>query len=273
MRHILVSFLLMLLACPSFAQKAMQVSHPWQGKRVAYFGDSITDPNNNGSKEKYWGFLQDWLGITPYVYGVSGRMWNDIPRQAEKLKAEHGNDFDAITIFIGTNDYNQGVPIGEWYNLTEDSVIAAHKKVPHAKYLRKKRTPTYNQETYRGRINVALNTIKTMFPDKQIVLLTPIHRGYFYAGQNNIQPSEEYQNSCGEFFDRYVESVKEAGDIWSVPVIDLCSLSGLYPVIDINAQLYCHTTDTDRLHPNDAGHARIAKTLVYQLSTIPCTFK
>ena len=28
------------------------IAHPWQGKRVAYFGDSITDPRNNGSKKK-----------------------------------------------------------------------------------------------------------------------------------------------------------------------------------------------------------------------------
>ncbi|MEE1093264.1 MAG: SGNH/GDSL hydrolase family protein, partial [Prevotella sp.] len=71
-------------------------AHPWQGKRVAYFGDSITDPRNDGSKIKYWGFLEQWLGITPYVYGVSGRQWDDIPRQAGKLKQEHGDDFDAI---------------------------------------------------------------------------------------------------------------------------------------------------------------------------------
>ena len=62
------------------------VAHPWQGKRVAYFGDSITDPRNKASKTKYWGFLKEWLDITPYVYGVSGRQWNDIPRQANKLR-------------------------------------------------------------------------------------------------------------------------------------------------------------------------------------------
>ena len=45
------------------------------------FGDAITDPRIKASKVKYWGFLQDWLGITPYVYGVSGRQRNDIPRQ------------------------------------------------------------------------------------------------------------------------------------------------------------------------------------------------
>lgn len=48
------------------------VQHPWQGKKVGYIGDSITDPNCRGNKiKKYWDFLQEWLGITPYVYGVS----------------------------------------------------------------------------------------------------------------------------------------------------------------------------------------------------------
>ena len=57
---------------PAFAQKAMSkkeiaekekafknLQHPWKGKKVAYFGDSITDPNIKASKVKYWGFLQD----------------------------------------------------------------------------------------------------------------------------------------------------------------------------------------------------------------------
>ena len=28
----------------------------------------------------------------------------------------------------------------------------------------------------------------------------------------------------------------------------------------------------DDLHPNDAGHERMAKTIMYQLSALPCTF-
>ncbi|MGN1375281.1 MAG: SGNH/GDSL hydrolase family protein, partial [Prevotella sp.] len=98
------------------------VWHPWFGKRVAYLGDSITDPNScsDNVPKKYWGFLNEWLDITPYVYGVSGRQWNDIPRQVEKLKKEHGDDVDAIIVFIGTNDYNAGVPVGRWFTEYED---------------------------------------------------------------------------------------------------------------------------------------------------------
>lgn len=264
------SFLLACLLCmmlPVSAQKLMQ--HPWQGKRVAYFGDSITDPRNSGSKTKYWGFLEQWLGITPYVYGVSGRQWNDIPRQADKLKAEHGEDFDAILIFIGTNDFNAAVPVGEWFTETEDSVIAAVHR-PAAKVLRRHRHPSMDKNTLRGRINIAMTKLKQMYPMKQIVLMTPIHRAYFTTGSNNnIQPDETYQNECGEYFDHYVESIKEAGDIWAVPVINLHSLSGLYPVIDEGADLFAKK-DTDRLHPNDLGHERMAKTIMYQLAALPC---
>ena len=274
MKKILVLLLCVLLALPGEAKRISVCDatfvHPWSGKRVAYFGDSITDPNNKGSKKKYWNYLQELLGITPYVYGVSGRQWNDIPRQARQLKSEHGDQFDAILIFIGTNDFNAAVPIGHWYNETEDSVVAAVHK-PKSVVLRRKRTPSMDKDTYRGRINIALSTIKKMFPTKQVVLLTPIHRAYFCSGNSNIQPTEQYQNACGEYFDAYVQSVKEAGNIWAMPVIDLNSVSGLYPLFDESA-IYYHTLDTDRLHPNDAGHWRIAKTLYYQLATLPCDF-
>lgn len=244
--------------------------HPWQGKRVAYFGDSITDPRNNGSKKKYWNFLQEWLDITPYVYGVSGRQWNDIPRQAEQLKNEHGDDFDAILIFIGTNDFNAGIPIGQWWDEKTTEVMAGIHK-PKQLETRRQRTPSMNKNTYRGRINIALDTVKRMFPTKQVVLLTPIHRANFFANDKNWQPNESYQNECGEYVDAYVNAVKEAGNIWAVPVIDWNASCGLFPLMEEHLQ-YFHNPENDQLHPNDAGQQRMARTLMYQLLTLPCCF-
>ena len=65
-----------------------------------------------------------------------------------------------------------------------------------------------------------------------------------------------------------MQSVKEAGNLWAVPVIDLNALSGLYPLMDEQAQ-YFKSAETDRLHPNDAGHERMAKTIMQQLITLP----
>ena len=167
-KQILAAALLLLaLTLPTQAAKRQKTNtpqqltfqHPWQGKRVAYFGDSITDPNIKASKVKYWGFLQQWLGITPYVYGVIGRQWNDIPRQADKLKAEHGDDFDAILIFMGTNDFNNGVPVGEWYTETFDSVKVAHHK-PGEMVQRRHRHFVMDKNTLKGRINIAMSKLK-----------------------------------------------------------------------------------------------------------------
>ena len=265
MKRITSLLFVLMLAMPGFSQAL--IHHPWQGKRVAYFGDSITDPRNNGAKKKYWGFLQDWLQIEPYVYGVSGRQWNDIPHQADRLKAEHGDSVDAIFIFIGTNDYNSGIPIGEWFVEKDEQVMAG---IHESKHLvdRKHRYPVMGDSTYRGRINKALDYVKRMYPKKQIVLLTPIHRAEFYANDSNWQPREDYTNLCGEYIDAYVQSVKEAGNLWAVPVIDMNALSGLYPLMDEHAQFF-KSASNDRLHPNDEGHRRMAMTLVYQLQMLP----
>ena len=137
---------------------------------------------------------------------------------------------------------------------------------------RKRRAMKMDPSTYRGRINIALDKVKRLYPEKQIVLLTPLHRAQFYRSESNWQIPEDYANQCGEYLDAYVSAVKEAGNVWALPVIDLNSVSGLYPMLDEHAR-YFHDKDTDRLHPNDDGHERIARTLFYQLSALPCTFR
>lgn len=249
---------------------AQTFNHPWLGKKVAYLGDSITDPRNGASDEKYWSWLRQWLSITPYVYAVSGRQWNDIPRQADKLKTEHGDDFDAIIIFMGTNDYNNAVPIGKWYDEKLETVEYGHRYSKREE-TRMRRVPAFDSDTFKGRINIALDSLKRTFPDKQIVLLTPIHRSGFYANDTNWQIPEDYMNRCGEYLDAYIDAVIEAGKVWAVPVIDLASLCGLYPILDEYAP-YFNDSETDRLHPNNSGHKRIASTLLYQLLTIPAVF-
>ena len=267
-RKTLGLLLCLLVAMPALPQ--MLISHPWQGKRVAYLGDSITDPNIKASKKKFWGFLQDWLQITPYVYGVSGRQWNDIPRQADKCHEEHGDSIDALVIFVGTNDFNDGVPLGQWYNEQEVEVMAGIHELKHL-VKRKQRKPQMNSDTYRGRINIALDHVKRLYPTKQIVVLTPIHRAGFYASDNNWQPTEEYQNRCGEYVSAYIAASREAADVWAVPVIDWAATSGLFPLMDEHVQ-YFNNGDNDRLHPNDPGHERLARTLMYQLLALPCAF-
>ena len=273
MKKILLS-LCLVLAMPALAQTTYV--HPWQGKRVAYLGDSVTDPNNKAASKKYWGWLKDWLQMDAYVYGVSGRQWNDIPRQTAKLRQDHGNEVDAILIFCGTNDYNNGIPLGEWWDERTTQVEYGHGQAKKM-VTRRQRTPAMDPTTYRGRINIALDSLKRTYPAKQIVLLTPLHRSSFFANEKNWQCDESYTNQCGEYLDAYVEATKEAANVWAVPVIDWNATSGLFPLLDEHGQYFNRPAGgaegTDLLHPNNIGHERMARTLMQQLLALPCTFE
>ena len=140
-----------LLLCFAIGLKAQApLQHPWQGAKVGFLGDSIWDPNAYTDVKKTWSFLSEWLGITPYVYAVSGNEWTHIRHQAEQLKVQHGDDVDAIIVFVGTNDFLAGVPIGEWWTEKREEVMQAvgHPKAP---VNRVKRTMVMSDEKMPGR--------------------------------------------------------------------------------------------------------------------------
>lgn len=245
-----------------------QIQSQWAGARVGILGDSITDARQIESTNNiYWNDLIKILGIEPYVYGISGHRMNQIIGQAQKLEADHGQGVDAILVFIGTNDYNGSIPLGEWYTYSEEKTIEDGP----VEVTRRKRELVYSDDTFRGRANTTVRYLKTHFPDKQIIFLTPIHRAYAKFNDKNIQPPECYANANGNFIDEYIQAVRELATVWAVPVIDLESISGLYPMLDEHAR-YFRNPDNDRLHPNTPGHLRMAYALAYQLMTYPAKF-
>lgn len=258
------------IATMALAAHAAPMTFPnnhWQGAKVAFLGDSITDAAHIGTTRNYWQDLQDILGIEPWVYGINGHTWEGILNQARRLKEEKGDAVDAIIVFAGTNDFNQGIPIGEWWTYAEEQLNS------HGKIMTKpRRTPQTNTNTFRGRINVVMAFLKENFPRQQIILLTPIHRGFAEFGGTNVQPDESFPNDIGIYVEEFVKTIREAGDYWAVPVIDLFSTCGLFPLTPSHAQFF-HLKNTDLLHPNAQGHMRIGRTLACQLLNFPSNFK
>jgi lysophospholipase L1-like esterase len=261
-RILLISIVSLCLSAAVYAQPA---GAQWQGKRVAFLGDSMTQASRDGSETVWWQYLAEWLGIEPAVYGISGHQWTGIYGQAERLLAD-GTAVDAIFVFAGTNDYNNNTPLGDFF--AETVRRTNHNGNP---VVRKYRTPILADSTFCGRINKVMSFLKTHFPEQQIIILTPVHRGIARFNERNIQPEENFANGAGLYLDAYVEALKEASGHWSVPVIDLHALSGLYPLADSHAP-YFRNTETDRLHLNSTGNRRLAETIRYQLLALPATF-
>lgn len=247
-------------------QTDINLNTPWKGKRVAFLGDSMTDPRNKSTKKRYWDYLETLTGIKPHVFARSGYKWDGIYRKAEEMKAAIGDSIDVIIIWAGTNDYNHGIPLGRFYTEKMDSVNYNGRME-----LRKHRSFEMNDSTFTGNINRTLSYLKHNYPDRQIIVMTPIHRAYATFGDKNVQPDENYANGQGIYIEDYIETLRKGADLWAVPVIDLYRESGLYPLEEKQAR-YFHHNESDLLHPNDNGHYRIARTIQAKLNSIPPTF-
>lgn len=239
----------------------------WRGKEVVFLGDSITDARHIGCQTNYWGFLSERMGIVAHVYGRNGNQMSGVPGQLQKAQAELGDAVDAVFILMGTNDFNSGVPRGGWFEESEERVNKNGIET-----LLKKREFSFDAKTFRGRINIALQAVKRAYPLVQVILLTPVHRGFARFAKDNVQPDERYANVMGLFIHDYVADVKTAGTLWSVPVIDLFGESGLLPA-EREYDRYVANPEQDRLHPSTAGHDRMARVIEAKLRSMPPTFR
>ncbi len=239
----------------------------WKGMKVAFLGDSITDPSHVGCTKNYWNFLVEDLGLEAKVYGVSGDTWKDLPGQINRIHESMDVDLDAVFVFLGTNDYNEGVPIGEFFDYRDEETVRNGRKVTL-----RRRIPNRDAGTFAGRVNIALGRLKTEFAQSQIIVMTPLHRAFFEYSQENIQPPESFPNAAGLYVDEYAAALRRAGQIWSVPVIDLFGESGLIPENDSYATYFANSR-RDRLHPNTSGHRRIADLVEAKLNALPASFR
>ena len=239
----------------------------WKGREVVFLGDSITDARHIGCTKNYWGFLAERMGFSSRVYGVNGCQMNNMSVQIGRAKAELGDNVDAVFIFAGTNDFNGGVPLGELFAYSEETVSKNGTDVKL-----RKREPSLDPNTFYGRLNKALLDVKSAYPKAQVILLTPVHRAFAQFGPTNVQPDERYANTRGLFLSDYVDAIKTAAPHWSVPVIDLYAESGFLPLLP-QYDDSVGNPKTDRLHPNTVGHDRLSRVIEAHLRALPPSFR
>lgn len=237
----------------------------WSGKKVAILGDSISDSIRVGTKSCWWEVLSDSLGLQTICYAKNGWTIEGMQTQAQWMLDEEkksGKKFDLILLFGGTNDFNSSLPLGEFYTLERTKVSRDGKTIESLH-----RVLNFDNGTFSGRLNNLLSTLKRNCPDSRIVMLTPIHRGYAKFGDKNEQPEELWANKLDLFLDAYIEKMEQASRLWAVPLLDLNVQSELYPMSPAYDN-FVNKADTDRLHPNTAGHKHMALTIQGYLESL-----
>lgn len=196
------------------------------GMKINVLGDSIS----------YGDGLEDRSKAYPYVlatktgaarlnnYSICGTcITGSVPYRFMERYPEMERDAALILVFGGTNDYGvlKGTALGNFGDATE--------------------------ETFYGSLNLMMCGLKQMYPDSQIVFMTPLRR----AGDEN-------RNAKGYTLSQYAFAIQEMGDFWGIKVIDI------FHTQELN---FCAKPSylIDGLHPNEAGHALLGNFLYQEL--------
>ena len=214
-----------------------------KGKKIAFLGDSITEGCGTTSVEKtFWSLIAQRTGAECYGYGISGTRiapQQNVPAgEVDRYYATRVDtmipDADIVVVFGGTNDFGHGdAPFGK----INDS----------------------DERTFCGAYHNLCRKLIARYPQAQLVIMTPTHRDSEDKDDWNEWGVRLSTNLRG-----YVDAILEIAAFYAIPVLDLFRVSGIQPRVPELKALYM----PDGLHPNDAGHVRIAEKLMGFLNTL-----
>lgn len=213
------------------------------GKKIAFLGDSITEGCGTSSLEHtFWNVFGQKTGAQVFGYGIGGtriapqRVPSDPRADQDFISRVDGMipDADVVVVFGGTNDFGHGdAPFGTRGDQTS--------------------------ETFCGALHVLFTKLYERYPAAQLVVMTPTHR---------LSETDSVMNEFGVRrsgnLRAYVQAIRDAAEDFAVPVLDLFRVSGIQPSVPALREAYM----PDGLHPNDAGHAKIADKLIGFLQTL-----
>ncbi len=217
-----------------------------KGKIIDFLGDSITegcgveDIKNN----RYDNRIKNICGLKAvYNYGIGGTRIANQSVASEKERYDLyfcaraydlNSDADIISVFGGTNDYGHGdAPFGEINDKTPD--------------------------TFCGAVDRLMNILMELYPEKQIVFLTPARRELDEAVSDDLNKREDAKP-----LKAYVDVIIEKGREYNIPVLNLYDDLGINPNNEDEKEKYT----VDGLHFNDEGHGVLAERIINFLRKI-----
>lgn len=213
-----------------------------KGKKINFLGDSITEGCGASENSKcYVSQVAAKSGAICRNYGIGGTRIarQQIPTEPRwdmyfgSRVEEMESDADIVCVFGGTNDFGHGdAPIGKFSDRTDD--------------------------TYYGAWHNLCISLITKYPTAKIAIFTPLHRC------NEEDPSGSGKKVPTLPLKGYIDIVREIAEYYSLPLLDLFSMSGLQPKIPVIKEMYM----PDGLHPSDAGHEILANKIISFLKNL-----
>ncbi|MGF7072796.1 SGNH/GDSL hydrolase family protein [Mucilaginibacter sp. R-33] len=194
MKKYLVVLFSVLILC-SFKEKELT----WVaiGDSITYLNDH-PDETGNRVKKGYLTRVTELLPNLRYInQGHNGWTSGGIAGNIDRLGLVKA---DIYSVFLGTNDWWQGRPVGK----IDDYVQG-----------------TGNTTAY-GSFRIIIDKIRQLNPEAKIVLITPMQRNDFvYISDANNNAFGSYQEKNGQSLEDFANAVIAIGRYEQVPVVDL----------------------------------------------------
>jgi lysophospholipase L1-like esterase len=210
----------------------------WAGKSWYAVGDSITEVNSR-TTTNYHKYIADAIGMTVTNYGKSGTgYFNSTTNTFWERVATMGTSADLITVFGGTND---------WNNIGKTLVLGSFGDTDGA-------------ASFYGAVDKTFSNLVAKYPTATIAAFTPLPRSDAFNTANV---------TTGITLKQVADAIKEVAAKYSIPVLDLYRNSGFFPWNATNNAAYFNAgSGGDGLHPNTAGHKRIADQVLSFLNSL-----
>lgn len=199
------------------------IESQWEGKIWNVAVDSVT--YGFGTTKTYHQYIKEDLGIdTVNNYGVTSTEISTSGTSGHPFINIYLNmdaNADLITIFGGGNDFLHNCDMGTF--------------------------ASRDNSTFYGALHNLCIGLYTNYPNAKLAFFTPLRA-------NGIYGDGSVANEKGFKLVDYVNAIKVVCDYYSIPVLDLHSMSGLNPYVPTIVTKYM----PDGLHPNEDGHRVIA---------------
>ena len=173
------------------------------GDSITYLNDHANETGNRITKGYMTLIADKHPDLTFVNKGFNGWTSIGIANKIETLGLEPA---DVYSIFLGTNDWWQGKPIGtinDYKNNTGDATI-------------------------NGAFRIIVNKLRSLNKNARIVLITPLQRGDFvYINDMKNNAYGSYRDKNGQTLKQVAQAIEDIGAFEKIAVLDLYNDSGI----------------------------------------------
>ncbi|MBQ3561655.1 MAG: hypothetical protein IJA06_07580, partial [Oscillospiraceae bacterium] len=235
----------------------------YEGKTFLAIGDSLTNGTGVEKDERYHALFAQELGGTNINGGTSGATLcpgGHLPNKFEALMTANflkNKKVDVVTIFLGINDWDNGVVNGTYQGVL--------KYDENATYYDLGELGTNDTTTIYGAAKMWCERILEIkategCEDIQFMFATPVITSYNKSVTNKRDWNQDKVNVFGYTLREYCTAIMETCAYYEIPVLDLNMYSGMYynSPEDNNVDYF----GGDGIHPGVNGHRMMADAFV-----------